>query len=588
MPPTVSALPAAVPTRSRRIHLSEERVIGAIALAVVVFLVGGPLLMLVSTSLNPSGEATLMPAGVAATNYLRAFSPPDTFTLIANTAFYTAGSVVIALVVGSSLAWLTERTDFRLRMLVRLIVFAWLAVPPFVSALGWIQLLNPGNGAINVLLRTLFDLPASPLNVYSLQAMIFVTGISMSPTTFIMISGVIGNMDHRLESAAQVHGAGRMVAFRRVTLPLLTPGLLAVAIFQAMVVVQMFDIPFAIGLTARVPVMSTRIYALATAADAKPEYGLAAAFGVVLLAIAILLIGLYLRITRVSERFRVVTGKGYRPVRQKLGRARIPATVLVLLYFLVMLLPLAILLWNSLLPYYQTPSVSALAKLTLQNYRHVGSEPLITRAFWNTIVLVLSTATISMGLSIVVSWISVRSKAALGRATTVLTFAPIAIPQIVFAFAILLLYLRTPLYGSLAVIIVAHITIFTAFGTRMVSSSMLQLHHELENAAKVSGASWLVTMRRVVVPLIFPQVLNGWLWIATHSARDLTVPILLMTSSNVVLASALWTIWEYPNIPEASALAVMMVVGLMVIVVPLQIWSVRYADRSGSSGKDDR
>jgi iron(III) transport system permease protein len=95
-------------------------------------------------------------------------------------------------------------------------------------------------------------------------------------------------------------------------------------------------------------------------------------------------------------------------------------------------------------------------------------------------------------------------------------------------------------------------------------------------------------MRRVVVPLIFPQVLNGWLWIATHSARDLTVPILLMTSSNVVLASALWTIWEYPNIPEASALAVMMVVGLMVIVVPLQIWSVRYADRRGSHGTDDR
>jgi iron(III) transport system permease protein len=91
-------------------------------------------------------------------------------------------------------------------------------------------------------------------------------------------------------------------------------------------------------------------------------------------------------------------------------------------------------------------------------------------------------------------------------------------------------------------------------------------------------------MRRIVVPLIFPQVLNGWLWIATHSARDLTVPILLMTSSNVVLASALWTIWEYPNISEASALAVMMVVSLMCLVVPLQAWSVRYGDRKGTQG----
>jgi iron(III) transport system permease protein len=193
-----------------------------------------------------------------------------------------------------------------------------------------------------------------------------------------------------------------------------------------------------------------------------------------------------------------------------------------------------------------------------------------------------------MALSIVVSWIAVRKNDAIGRTATVLTFAPVAIPQIVFAFAILLLYLHTPLYGSLAIIIIAHVTIFTAFGTRMVSSAMLQLHHELENAAKVSGASWLVSMRRVVVPLIFPQVLNGWLWIATHSARDLTVPIFLMTSSNVVFASALWTIWEYPNIPEASALAVVMVVSLMCLVVPLQMWSVRYAGRNGIQGKGAR
>jgi iron(III) transport system permease protein len=584
MPPFVSSL-AAFPARFGRLRLTEERVIGAIALAVVLFLVAGPLLILISTSLNPSGEAVLFPPAVSVSNYVHAFSPADTSTLVANTLIYTIGSVSIALLVGSSLAWLTERTDFQLRMLVRLIIFAWMAVPPFVSALGWIQLLNPGNGAINVLLKTLFDLPASPLSVYSLPAMIFITGISMSPTTFIMISGVIGSMDHRLESAAYVHGASRLTAFRRVTLPLLMPGLLAVGIFQAMIVVQTFDIPFAIGLTARVPVMSTRIYALATAVEAKPEYGLAASFGVVLLIIAAALISLYLRMTRLGERFRVVTGKGYRPVRHSLGRARLPATALVLFYFLIMLLPLAILVWSSLLPYYQSPSAAALAHLTLRNYSHLAANPMIVRALGNTIILILSVATISMALSIVVSWIAVRSKGTTGQLANALTFSPVAIPQIVFAFAILLLYLRTPLYGTLAVIIIAHVTIFTAFGTRMVSSAMLQLHQELENAAKVSGASWFVTMRRVVLPLIFPQLLNGWLWVATHSARDLTVPILLMTGSNVVLASALWTIWEYPNVPAASALAVIMVVGLMCLVVPLQIWSVRYADRNGIRGK---
>jgi iron(III) transport system permease protein len=578
-----AAAAAMVPTRLARLFPGEERIIGGVVFVAVLFLVSGPLLILISTSLNPTGAASILPSGLDISNYVRAFSPPDTLYLLGNTAIYTLGSVFIALAIGSSLAWLTERTDFRLQVAVRLMIFAWMAVPPFVSALGWIQLLNPGNGAINVLLRTVFDLQASPLSVYSLPAMILITGLSMTPTTFIMISGVFSNMDHRLESAAHVHGGARLATFRRITLPLLAPGLLAVAIFQSMTVIQTFDIPFAIGLTARVPVMSTRIYALATAVEGKPEYGLASAYGVVLLVIAIILIGLYLRFTRIGERFRVVTGKGFRPVRQKLGAAQIPATVLVVAYFVVMLLPLAILLWSSLLPYYQTPSIGALSHLTLQSYRNTIAQPMIIRALGNTIILVLSVATIAMALSVVVSWMAVRSRGTLGKAVTALTFAPIAIPQIVFAFAILLLYLYSPLYGTLLVIIIAHVTIFMAFGTRMVSSAMLQLHQELENAATVSGASWLVSMRRVVLPLIFPQVLNGWLWIATHSARDLTVPILLMTSSNVVVASALWTIWEYPDIPGASALAIMMVVGLMLLVVPLQIWAARYSNRNAGN-----
>jgi iron(III) transport system permease protein len=294
------------------------------------------------------------------------------------------------------------------------------------------------------------------------------------------------------------------------------------------------------------------------------------------------LIVLYLRLTRIGERFRVVTGKGFRPDRQALGKASLPATALVLLYFVTMMLPLLIMLWSSLLPYYQTPSFAVLTQLTFQNYSALASEPLIIKAFGNTIILILASATIAMALSIVVSWLSVRDKGFIGQAASILTFAPIAVPQIVFAFAILLLYLRTPIFGTLVVIVIAHVTIFTAFGTRMVGGAILQLHNELENAAKVSGASWLATMRRVIVPLVFPQVLNGWLWIVAHSARDLTVPIFLMSSSNIVFASALWTIWEYPNVPQASALAVMMVAGLMTFIVPLQMWSLRRANRTSS------
>lgn len=571
---------SAVPVRLRKIRDGDEKLIGVAALAVVIFLVAGPLVVLISTSFNSSGEVSLLPTELGFANFIEAFSPPDTLVLFLNTAAYSIFTVLIALLTGGTLAWLTERTDFGLRSFVRIVIFAWVAVPPFVSALGWIQLLNPGNGALNLLLRNTLDLSHSVFNVYSLPAMVFVTGISMSATSYIMISGVIANMDGRLESAAYVHGGSRLGTFRRITLPLLAPGLLAVGIFQLMIVVQTFDIPFAIGLTARVPVLSTRIYALATATQGQPNYGLAAAYGVVLLVVAIGLIALYLRFTRIGERFRVVTGKGFRPQRLLLGRARLPATIFVVVYFVLMAMPLLIMLWTSLLPYYQVPSWAAVTHVTPQNYAALMSDPFIINALGNTVFVVLCSATIAMTLSIVVSWLAVRKKGILGQSASILTFAPIAIPQIVFAFAILLLYLRTAIFGTLIVIVIAHVTIFTAFGTRMVSGAMLQLHQELENAAKVSGGSWLMTMRRVTFPLIFPQVLNGWLWVAAHSARDLTVPIFLMSSSNIVFASALWTIWEYPNIPQASALAVIMVGCLMLFIVPLQLLSLRHANRS--------
>jgi iron(III) transport system permease protein len=161
----------------------------------------------------------------------------------------------------------------------------------------------------------------------------------------------------------------------------------------------------------------------------------------------------------------------------------------------------------------------------------------------------------------------------------VLSFAPTAIPPIVMAMAILLLYLRTPIYGTLAVLIVGNLTIYLAFGTRTMSTAILQLHTELGDAALVSGASWWTMFRKIVVPLVWGQFVNGWLWILSHSARDLTIPLVLMSSANLVMATAIWMTWDYPDLAGASALSILLVGGLLLLVLPMQLLTLRWGDQ---------
>jgi iron(III) transport system permease protein len=224
------------------------------------------------------------------------------------------------------------------------------------------------------------------------------------------------------------------------------------------------------------------------------------------------------------------------------------------------------------------PSPEAARAFTLNNYLSIAEQSLVRRAISNTLILVFASATITMLLSYLISWYSVRSKIRGAKLLETLAFTPLAVPHIVMAIALLLLYIRTPLYGTIGLIILGHVTVYLAFGTRTMGSALLQIHQELENAAITSGASWGSRLRWVLLPLLWPHLLNGWLWVVAHSLRDLTIPLMLMTTGNVVISSALWLMWGFPNIPGASALAMLMIVGLMLLVVPIQIHATRHSE----------
>lgn len=548
-------------------------------LILMFVLIIGPLIVLLLTSFAEPRTLFFQKLTFSLANYSDLATRPGTARLVWNTLFYAASSVLFGVSLGMAISWLTERTDMPGRTLVRIFMFSWMAVPPLVFGYGWILLINPGNGALNNALQAIFGMPSNFLTPYSMSALIAISSLSLVPTSYVMISGLLRNMDPSLEDAGFVMGAGRFKVVRTVTLPLLTPGLFSVGMFLFVNMVQTFDLPLVLGASAGVQVLSTRIFLLAAPDMGQPNYGLAGAFGVFLLIMALFLMWGYFRATRMSERFRVVSGRGFRPKKLKLGLGRYVAAAFVGLYFVIMMLPLLILVWASLLPFYRVPNIADLSNITFAAYSHVLSQPTFVLSIFNTVLMVVVVSVVVMVLCCLISWHSVRTRTKAARWLDVMAFAPIAIPPIVLAIAMLLFFMPTAIYGTIWVIIIGHITMFIAFGTRTMNGAFIQIHKELEDAATISGAGWTTSFRRIVIPLVWPHIVNAWLWVVAHSARDLTFPLILMTGANVVVASSIFQTWGYPDLPSASALAVLMVLALMAIVIPIQIFAFKRADR---------
>jgi len=555
--------------------LSNPRLIKYVLLMIVSGLVLGPIAILIRTSLAPADTLPFETSVVTTANFLEIFSGGDTFQLILTTAIYAFCSMVLGVGAAAILAWLTERTNLPGAQAIRVFLIAWMAIPPLVIAFGWILLINPGNGALNVFAKSLFGFSSAPLTIYSFWSLIVITAFSVMPTAYVMLSGLFSNMDPHLEDAGKVLGGRPGSIMRRITLPLLTPGILSVGIFMTMIVIQAFEIPFIVGLSAQIRVLSTRVYLLASPTTGIPNYGLSSAFGVCLLFLAVLMMWLYFRVVGSGEKYRVVAGRAFRPKKTKLGVWRAPVAVLVYGLFSIMAMPVLIIIWTSLTNSYEVPSISALSNLSFANYARAISSPFARKAIINTLILVLVSATVVMLLGSLIAWFSVRERGGAVRILDVLAFAPMAIPPVVMVIAILLVYIRTPVYGTIWILILASITVQLAFATRTMTSALTQLHKDLGDAATICGANWWTSLRRITLPLLRVQFMNGWIFVAAHTSRDLTIPLVLMTSSNVVLVSAVWMMWDFPDLPGAAAMSILLVMGLLITVSPVQFLLLR-------------
>jgi iron(III) transport system permease protein len=342
--------------------------------------------------------------------------------------------------------------------------------------------------------------------------------------------------------------------------------------------VQVMETALAIGVPGGIRVLSVHIYLLTKAEDGLPMYGLAAAFGVVLLLLALLLMLLYFWLTRQQDRFSVVTGKSFRPRQLKLGPWKYIAVGFVMLVIVSYALPIFILMWASLVKVYQPPSLEALSQISLQSYFRTFTNPQVRQSAFNTLILVVIAPTVSVLIAFCASWFSVKRKM---RWVEVFAMLPMGIPNVVLALAVFLTYVMTPIHGSIWVLIMAHIVAHLPFTTRVFSAALLQQHKELEEAARVTGATTVRAVRTVTLPLLFPALLNGWLWAFSATLRDFTFAIFLMTGRNMILPSAMWVLWNVPDISGTAALGTLYMCGFFFVTMAARYFDKRQRKKAG-------
>ncbi|MGH7156280.1 MAG: ABC transporter permease [Acetobacteraceae bacterium] len=490
------------------------------------------------------------------------FAPFREPFVVLNTLFFGAATTLCALAMGGALALSIRPGIPGFSVLDRLAVMP-LYLTPLLTAMGWNWLASPKSGLLNLVLHATFG-PDVTINAVSPAGAILVAALAMAPLPFLLISDALRMLDPAMLDAARVHGGGPGMVFRRIVAPLLLPAALAASLLVCVQAIGMFSVPAVLGIPAGFRVATTEIFQLLE--TYPPRIADATAWGVLLLVISLALT--YAQSAVLGQRsFVTVTGKAFRPAPRGL-RARGARAALGWAYFaLSTLLPLIALFWAAIALF--VPANFRLMRFTTHHFSFVlFGYPKTWLAVGNSVLLGALTATLVCCLGLAVSWAVLRGRTVGRGVLDHLSMAPLSMPAMVFALGLLWVYVRIPLpiYGTVLVLLIAYATHYLPFGVRATNAALRQLHPELEEAARVAGASWLHAMRRITLPLVQPAVLAAWVLLFVMAMQEISASILLYTSHSIVLSVAVFDLWENGNPSDVAALGFVQLAASFVVV----------------------
>ncbi len=524
-------------------------------IAIVGFLTLCPVVMLIlgsfSGELGGFGAFTLE-------KYVQAYSDPAFAEILVSTVIFTLGSALVATGLALFLAYLNTRTNIPGKFMFGVISLIPMMVPHILFAVSWVLLLNPSNGMINLFLRQL-GIEGAALNIYSLTGMILVEGLLDLPIAYLVIAPAMSAFDVALEESSRVCGASNARTLFRVTLPVLRPAILAALTLVIVRSLASFAVPSVIGMPGRIYVLATHIYSIVATGYAA-DYGMAAAVGMSALAASITLIVLYRRLTREGEKYVTISSRGYRPSVIDLKGSRYPLfAVVALLSFVLIVLPILVLFYTSLVPYVMTPGAKAFAAMSWRHWVTVLKDPVSLLALKNSLCLGIGGATLGIVLSFFVAYVIVKVRTKASGLLESLSFLSFSFPGIVVGIGFMWFFVQTPLYSTIWALLIGYIATYLPYGLRPLTSAFVQIHSNLEESSRVCGGGPLYTMRRIVLPLLVPGIASGWILMATMFVRELSLSVVLSRPGTEVLAVQILRFAEDGLWGRLSALGILMI-----------------------------
>jgi iron(III) transport system permease protein len=545
-------------------------VLGA-AVVVLLALVGYPLLWLLLGALG-------LPDEIGLDHFVRVYTRAQNFEPLKNTLILALGTGLLSVVLGVPLAWAAARSNVPLRRTIHALVALSYVTPPYLTALAYIILLGPDAGYFNRLLRWGFGLEAGPFNVFSMGGIIFVIGTHVFAFTYFLTYTALLSVDAALEESAQVLGCGRWTVTRRITLPLVAPAITGGALLAAVDSMALFGPQAFLGLPAQIVFLPTRIYGLL--GSYPPRWGDASALSLLLVLLTV--VGLVIQRGYLERRsFVTVSGRGVRTQRMPLGPWKWPLLAFCLLVvFFSAIAPVAVLTAAAFSKSWIEPLLPA--NFTLAHFRAaLLDDQMAARGIVNSFTLATGAALITVLLGLAIAYIDLRTRVRGRRLLDYLAILPLGLPGTVMAVGILLAFIRPPLvlYGTIWILLVTYVARFVPLAARSANGTLRQIDPSLEEAARITGASWMQSIRLVLLPIARPGLIVAFLLVFIPALSELSATILLYTGGTETIAVAIFRLNDLGQLEVVAALAVFMLAVILTVSLTLNWLAGRYGSR---------
>ena len=533
----------------------------AILFTIVAFLVLTPLFLMILNSFQIARPGQPIVWGLE--GWIKAFRTPGIVKAMTNTFTLGIARQAIGLVLGCFFAWLIARTDLPMKGVLEF--FFWLSffLPALPETMGWILLLDPKYGLLNQAILSLGVLSQAPFNIYSFWGIVWAhLGGTVSVKVMLLVPA-FRNLDAALEESSRISGASGSRTFFRIIVPVMMPAILVTTILGIMRSLEAFEIELLLGTPIGLQVYSTKIYELVT--WEPPQFAPAMALSTVFLGLLLVMVAFQRRYLA-NKSYATVSGRGFSIRPTPLGRWRYPALALVLAFALIVtVVPTVLLASGTFMKLFGFFNIRD--PWTLDNWRATLSDPVLVRSLWNTLAIGLGSGVIGVLFFSLIAYVVVKTRHRGRGLLDFLSWLPWSIPGILLGMALLWTFLQTkiflPIYGTIYLLMIAMVIKSMPFGTQMIKGVLLQLGHDLEEASKVCGGTWLDTFRRVVVPLTMPALITVGLVGFISAARDISTVVLLGSGKSRTLSLLMLDFAAGAEFEKATVVAVI-IVGLVV------------------------